>query len=136
MTSMLFKSQGLIPRAKLLLTLGGTFFMAFWPLILITVSAFTALYLVSLVFFLLSFNLWRLFFLIHGNQDYSYKTLKYLPLHLSMYAERVVETSKPTASLPWPFLSVIEGNSFLFSSGGFCFLQSCMRHVNYSLYLD
>lgn len=37
--------EGLIPRAKLLLTLGGTFFLAFWPLILITVASFSALYL-------------------------------------------------------------------------------------------
>ncbi|KAH6773156.1 tubulin alpha-6 chain [Perilla frutescens var. hirtella] len=37
--------EGLIPRAKLLLTLGGTFFLAFWPLILVTVTCFTALYL-------------------------------------------------------------------------------------------
>ncbi|XP_020572240.1 uncharacterized protein LOC110019051 [Phalaenopsis equestris] len=36
--------EGLIPRAKLLLTIGGTFFLGFWPLILITVSAFAALY--------------------------------------------------------------------------------------------
>ncbi|XP_030522851.1 uncharacterized protein LOC115735634 isoform X1 [Rhodamnia argentea] len=37
--------EGLIPRAKLLLTLGGTFFLGFWPLILITVASFCALYL-------------------------------------------------------------------------------------------
>ncbi|KAL3350421.1 hypothetical protein AABB24_023074 [Solanum stoloniferum] len=37
--------EGLIPRAKLLLTLGGTFFLAFWPLILVTIAAFLALYL-------------------------------------------------------------------------------------------
>ncbi|KAK3193127.1 hypothetical protein Dsin_024437 [Dipteronia sinensis] len=36
--------EGLIPRAKLLLTLGGTFFLAFWPLILITVASFSGLY--------------------------------------------------------------------------------------------
>lgn len=36
--------EGLIPRAKLLLTIGGTFFLAFWPLILVTVSVFSALY--------------------------------------------------------------------------------------------
>ncbi|XP_027366122.1 uncharacterized protein LOC113872624 [Abrus precatorius] len=36
--------EGLIPRAKLLLTLGGTFFLGFWPLILITVASFSALY--------------------------------------------------------------------------------------------
>ncbi|KAI0493319.1 hypothetical protein KFK09_027596 [Dendrobium nobile] len=36
--------EGLFPRAKLLLTIGGTFFLGFWPLILITVSAFAALY--------------------------------------------------------------------------------------------
>lgn len=37
--------EGLIPRAKLLVTLGGTFFLAFWPLILITIASFAALYL-------------------------------------------------------------------------------------------
>ncbi|XP_051146659.1 uncharacterized protein LOC127262161 [Andrographis paniculata] len=37
--------EGLIPRAKLLLTLGGTFFLGFWPLILVTVASFSALYL-------------------------------------------------------------------------------------------
>ncbi|RWR74010.1 Ribosomal RNA large subunit methyltransferase H [Cinnamomum micranthum f. kanehirae] len=36
--------EGLIPRAKLLLTLGGTFFLGFWPLILVTVTFFSALY--------------------------------------------------------------------------------------------
>ncbi|KAF6142165.1 hypothetical protein GIB67_037083 [Kingdonia uniflora] len=36
--------EGLVPRAKLLLTLGGTFFLGFWPLILITVTVFAALY--------------------------------------------------------------------------------------------
>ncbi|KAM1106531.1 hypothetical protein ACFX13_003463 [Malus domestica] len=37
--------EGLIPRARLLLTIGGTFFLGFWPLILITVALFSALYL-------------------------------------------------------------------------------------------
>ncbi|CAK9137927.1 unnamed protein product [Ilex paraguariensis] len=37
--------EGLIPRAKLLLTLGGTFFLGFWPLILITVVFASVLYL-------------------------------------------------------------------------------------------
>ncbi|TVU24775.1 hypothetical protein EJB05_27232, partial [Eragrostis curvula] len=37
--------EGLIPRAKLLLSLGGTFFLAFGPLILVTVSLFAGLYL-------------------------------------------------------------------------------------------
>ncbi|KAL9244755.1 hypothetical protein vseg_018489 [Gypsophila vaccaria] len=37
--------EGLIPRAKLLLTLGGTFFLAFWPLIIATVASTAALYL-------------------------------------------------------------------------------------------
>ncbi|KAG7014928.1 hypothetical protein SDJN02_22559, partial [Cucurbita argyrosperma subsp. argyrosperma] len=36
--------EGLIPRAKLLLTIGGTFFLGFWPLIVVTVSFFFALY--------------------------------------------------------------------------------------------
>lgn len=43
----LFLMQGLVPRAKLLLTIGGTFFWGFWPLVLITVAFFAALYLVS-----------------------------------------------------------------------------------------
>ncbi|KAJ9159356.1 hypothetical protein P3X46_024865 [Hevea brasiliensis] len=37
--------EGLIPRAKLLLTTGATFFLGFWPLILITVTFFFALYI-------------------------------------------------------------------------------------------
>ncbi|XP_042448363.1 uncharacterized protein LOC122033414 [Zingiber officinale] len=37
--------EGLIPRAKLLLTIGGTFFLAFRPLILITFGLFLALYI-------------------------------------------------------------------------------------------
>lgn len=37
--------EGLIPRAKVLLSLGGTFFLAFWPLILATVGCFSAVYL-------------------------------------------------------------------------------------------
>ncbi|KAI7752250.1 hypothetical protein M8C21_027811 [Ambrosia artemisiifolia] len=37
--------EGLIPRAKVLLTLGGTYFLAFWPLILVTVVSFSAVYL-------------------------------------------------------------------------------------------
>ncbi|KAL2477398.1 Serine/threonine-protein kinase TOR [Forsythia ovata] len=47
-TSMALNSEGLeglIPRAKLLLTLGGTFFMGFWPLILVIVAFFSSLYL-------------------------------------------------------------------------------------------
>ncbi|KAL4581086.1 hypothetical protein LXL04_017295 [Taraxacum kok-saghyz] len=37
--------EGLIPRAKLLLTLGGTYFLAFWPLIFVTVASFSAVYI-------------------------------------------------------------------------------------------
>lgn len=37
--------EGLIPRAKILLTLGGSFFLAFWPLILVTVASFSAVYI-------------------------------------------------------------------------------------------
>ncbi|XP_013640866.1 uncharacterized protein LOC106346157 isoform X2 [Brassica napus] len=37
--------EGLIPRAKILLTTGGTFFLGFWPLIVLTLGAFSALYL-------------------------------------------------------------------------------------------
>lgn len=45
--NLLLLIQGLIPRAKLLLSTGGTFFLGFGPLILITVASFSALYLVS-----------------------------------------------------------------------------------------
>lgn len=44
--------QGLIPRARLLLTIGGTFFLGFGPLILVTVAFFSALYFVSSPFFI------------------------------------------------------------------------------------
>ncbi|KAL4555890.1 hypothetical protein LXL04_038522 [Taraxacum kok-saghyz] len=37
--------EGLIPRGKVLLSLGGTFFLAFWPLILVIVASFSAIYL-------------------------------------------------------------------------------------------
>lgn len=37
--------EGLIPRARVLLTLGGTFFFVFWPLILATVAFFSAVYI-------------------------------------------------------------------------------------------
>ncbi|KAA8538244.1 hypothetical protein F0562_027933 [Nyssa sinensis] len=37
--------EGLIPRAKLLLTIGGTFFISFWPLVLTIVALLSALYL-------------------------------------------------------------------------------------------
>ncbi|CAD5172905.1 unnamed protein product [Musa acuminata subsp. malaccensis] len=40
-----FGASGLIPRAKLLLTIGGTFFLGFWPLILITVGFILCLYI-------------------------------------------------------------------------------------------
>lgn len=43
----IYPFQGLIPRAKLLLTIGGTFFLGFGPLILIIVATFSALYFVS-----------------------------------------------------------------------------------------
>ncbi|KAE9589339.1 hypothetical protein Lalb_Chr21g0307981 [Lupinus albus] len=36
--------EGLAPRAKLLLTTGGTFFLGFGPLIIITVAFFSAIY--------------------------------------------------------------------------------------------
>ncbi|XP_042006622.1 uncharacterized protein LOC121755384 [Salvia splendens] len=47
-TSMALNSEGLeglIPRGRLLLTLGGTFFLTFWPLILVNITLFLALYL-------------------------------------------------------------------------------------------
>ncbi|CAA7399433.1 unnamed protein product [Spirodela intermedia] len=34
--------EGLIPRARLLLTTGATFFLGFWPLIIITIGLFSA----------------------------------------------------------------------------------------------
>ncbi|KAM7482398.1 hypothetical protein LguiB_006981 [Lonicera macranthoides] len=37
--------EGLVPRAKLLLTIGGSFFLGFWQLIFITIALFCALYL-------------------------------------------------------------------------------------------
>uniref|UniRef100_A0ACD5TYI4 Uncharacterized protein n=1 Tax=Avena sativa TaxID=4498 RepID=A0ACD5TYI4_AVESA len=37
--------EGLVPRAKVLVSLGGTFFLAFGPLIIVTVSLFAGLYL-------------------------------------------------------------------------------------------
>jgi len=37
--------EGLIPRGRVLLTLGGTFFFVFWPLILATVTFFSAVYI-------------------------------------------------------------------------------------------
>lgn len=37
--------EGLIPKARVLLTLGGTFFFVFWPLILATVAFFSAVYI-------------------------------------------------------------------------------------------
>ncbi|KAJ4886250.1 hypothetical protein Rs2_25998 [Raphanus sativus] len=37
--------EGLIPRVKILLTTGGTFFLGFWSLIVLTLGAFSALYL-------------------------------------------------------------------------------------------
>lgn len=36
--------EGLIPRAQALLSLGGSFFLAFWPLILSSLTVFAALY--------------------------------------------------------------------------------------------
>eukprot|EP00250_Pteridium_aquilinum_P005754 c15805_g1_i2 orf=229-876(-) len=36
--------EGLIPRARALLSLGGSFFLVFWPLILSSVTLFAALY--------------------------------------------------------------------------------------------
>ncbi|KAL5204432.1 hypothetical protein ABZP36_009303 [Zizania latifolia] len=39
--------EGLVPRAKLLLSLGSTFFLGFGPLIIVTVSLFAGLYVVS-----------------------------------------------------------------------------------------
>ncbi|KAI5079567.1 hypothetical protein GOP47_0005046 [Adiantum capillus-veneris] len=36
--------EGLIPRAQSLLSLGGSFFLAFWPLIISSLAVFVALY--------------------------------------------------------------------------------------------
>ncbi|RVW56343.1 hypothetical protein CK203_012647 [Vitis vinifera] len=37
--------EGLVPRAKLLLATGATFFIGFWPIVVVTVAFFSALYL-------------------------------------------------------------------------------------------
>uniref|UniRef100_A0ACD5WWD3 Uncharacterized protein n=1 Tax=Avena sativa TaxID=4498 RepID=A0ACD5WWD3_AVESA len=37
--------EGLVPRAKVLVSLGGTFFLAFGPLIIVIVSLFAGVYL-------------------------------------------------------------------------------------------
>ncbi|CAA3024512.1 uncharacterized protein LOC111394655 isoform X1 [Olea europaea subsp. europaea] len=73
--------EGLIPRAKLLLTLGGTFFLAFWPLILITVASFAALYL----YFGPSF--------VHNGSEISVSSPQYKDPYELLEEERIYQTA-------------------------------------------
>ncbi|CAI9104224.1 OLC1v1002855C1 [Oldenlandia corymbosa var. corymbosa] len=73
--------EGLIPRAKLLLTLGGTFFLAFWPLILITVAFTTGLYL----YFGTSF--------IHDGRDSNINIPEYIDPYQLLEEERLSQTA-------------------------------------------
>ncbi|MBA0619767.1 hypothetical protein Godav_005574 [Gossypium davidsonii] len=73
--------EGLVPRAKLLLTLGGTFFLAFWPLILLTIAFFSALYL----YFGPSF--------IHNGNKTSVSLPQYIDPYELLEDERISETA-------------------------------------------
>lgn len=73
--------EGLIPRAKLLLTLGGTFFLAFWPLILITVASFSALYL----YFGATF--------VHDGSDVQASPPQYIDPYALLEDERISQTA-------------------------------------------
>ncbi|CAI9786264.1 unnamed protein product [Fraxinus pennsylvanica] len=73
--------EGLIPRAKLLLTLGGTFFLAFWPLILVTVASFAALYL----YFGPSF--------VHNGSDTPVSSPQYIDPSVLLEEERIYKTA-------------------------------------------
>lgn len=73
--------EGLIPRAKLLLTLGGTFFLAFWPLILITVASFSALYL----YFGATF--------VHDGTDVQASPPQYIDPYALLEDERISQTA-------------------------------------------
>ncbi|XP_074275848.1 uncharacterized protein LOC141599661 [Silene latifolia] len=70
--------EGLIPRAKLLLRLGGTFFLAFWPLILLTIASTAALYL----YFGRTF--------IHDGTDPPISPPQYIDLYVLLEEERII----------------------------------------------
>ncbi|XP_057788095.1 LOW QUALITY PROTEIN: uncharacterized protein LOC131005241 [Salvia miltiorrhiza] len=75
--------EGLIPRGKLLLTLGGTFFLAFWPLILVTVALFCALYL----YFGTEF--------VHDGSDHPIAPPPYVDPYELLEEERIYKTAPP-----------------------------------------
>ncbi|KAE8663763.1 Pyruvate kinase family protein isoform 1 [Hibiscus syriacus] len=76
--------EGLVPRAKLLLTLGGTFFLGFWPLILSTIIFFSALYL----YFGLSF--------IHDGSKTPVSPPPYIDPYALLEDERISGTASPS----------------------------------------
>ncbi|KAL3614377.1 hypothetical protein CASFOL_042451 [Castilleja foliolosa] len=73
--------EGLIPRAKLLLTLGGTFFLAFLPLILMTVASFSAL------------NLYFGPKFIHDGNDSPVARPQYINPYVLLEEERIYKTA-------------------------------------------
>lgn len=73
--------EGLVPRAKLLVTLGGTFFLAFGPLILLTTAFFSALY----IYFGPSF--------IHDGSKMSISPPPYIDPYSLLEEERISQTS-------------------------------------------
>ncbi|XVF01418.1 hypothetical protein REPUB_Repub04eG0087400 [Reevesia pubescens] len=73
--------EGLVPRAKLLLTLGGTFFLSFWPWILSTIAFFSALYL----YFGPSF--------IHDGNNTSVSPPQYIDPYALLEDERISQTA-------------------------------------------
>ncbi|GMJ00580.1 hypothetical protein like AT1G50020 [Hibiscus trionum] len=75
--------EGLVPRAKLLLTLGGTFFLGFWPLILSTIAFFSALYL----YFGSSF--------IHDGSEAPVSLPQYIDPYALLEDERISGTASP-----------------------------------------
>ncbi|KAL3538771.1 hypothetical protein ACH5RR_002137 [Cinchona calisaya] len=74
--------EGLIPRARLLLTLGATFFLGFWPLILITFTFFSTLYL----YFGPNF--------VHDARSTSITPTEYIDPYRLLEEERISETAK------------------------------------------
>ncbi|XP_047980409.1 uncharacterized protein LOC125222049 [Salvia hispanica] len=85
-TSMALNSEGLeglIPRGKLLLTLGGTFFLTFWPLILVNIALFLALYL----YFGTEF--------VHDGRDHPIAPPPYVDPYELLEEERMYKTAPP-----------------------------------------
>ncbi|GAU14957.1 hypothetical protein TSUD_47520 [Trifolium subterraneum] len=80
--------EGLVPRAKLLLTLGGTFFLAFGPLILITVAFFSALYFIIDA---LNLFLWQYFgpSFVHDGSKMSLSPPQYVDPYALLEDERI-----------------------------------------------